>query len=86
MAPNLIKFGKNTTGIGKRLINPGKHDCFDLEASFPAHVNRLELYKSVKKYEEIQERLTKCDTVRKPSDKVKKLKESSSRNSDFQWF
>ena len=40
----------------------------------------------VKKYEELQERLTKCDKVRKPSDKVKKLKESSSRNSDFQWF
>ena len=49
-------------------------------------MNRLELYKSVKKYEEIQERLTKCDKVRQPSDKVKKLKESSSRNSDFQWF
>ena len=57
-----------------------------LTASLPAHVNRLELYKSVKEYEEIQERLTKCDKVRQPSDKVKKLKESSSRNSDFQWF
>ena len=81
-----MKFGKNTTGIGKRLVNPSKHDCFDLDSQFSSTCEQTRTLQKCEKYEEIQERLTKCDKVRQPSNKVKKLKESSSRNSDFQWF
>ena len=61
MAPNLIKFGKNTTGIGKRLINPGKHDCFDLDNQFSSTCEQI---RTLQKCEEVWRNTRKTDQVR----------------------
>ena len=55
-----MKFGKNTTGIGKRLVNPGKHDCFDLVSQFSSTCEQI---RTLQNCEEVWRNARKTDQV-----------------------
>ena len=55
-----MKFGKNTTVIGKKLVNSGKQVCFDLDKQFS---NTCEQIRTLQKCEEVWRNTRKTDQV-----------------------